>query len=277
LYCDNIPEISKSFWTDRPNRRKYFDQLGNQLGINQLEDWYNARRSDLKQLGGAQLLQEHYRDSLFNALKDVYPDYPWKIWKFLDTTVPKGYWEKISNQKECLESIGHILGVRTLEDWYRVSTSAIQKLGGGGMLSYYDYSLQQGIDIIILIHRKALRAIYPHYNWIPSKFNSVPRNHWSSIANQRQYFDNLAKELGIFQPEDWYHVTKDVVARRNGSGLLRLYGDSLIKALTTVYPEYNLKLWKFAQPHQEYGDYSSMTSEQYTKSLTDKITSKVPQ
>jgi hypothetical protein len=45
--------------------------------------------------------------------------------------------------------------------------------------------------------------------------------------------------LHIEKPEDWYKVRLEEVYEYGGAGLLKSkYGDSLIKALIAVYPEY---------------------------------------
>jgi hypothetical protein len=38
--------------------------------------------------------------------------------------------------------------------------------------------------------------------------------------------------------EGWYHVTYKDIARNGGSGVMKIYGSSVMKMLKTVYPEY---------------------------------------
>jgi hypothetical protein len=59
--------------------------------------------------------------------------------------------------------------------------------GGGSMLQHYGNSLQ-----------KALRAIYPDYIWDTFKFRTLKYGHWNKMDNQREFMDNLAKQLSIF-------------------------------------------------------------------------------
>lgn len=54
-----------------------------------------------------------YGHSHIQALKAIYPEYPWRAWKFLQVSkplifnvkVPKGFWEKEENIKEVLETL----------------------------------------------------------------------------------------------------------------------------------------------------------------------------
>ena len=53
-------------------------------------------------------------------------------------------------------------------------------------MSYYDGSLYQ-----------LLVAQYPTYDWLPWKFERVPRGYWSDISNQRKYMEWVSKELKV--------------------------------------------------------------------------------
>lgn len=91
----------------------------------------------------------------------------------------------------------------------------------------------------------------------------VPRNYWKDHGNHKQFFDHLAKQLGIQQHKDWYNVennTNTLVKTYGGGGLLKRYKGSnilfiindqgsLYYALKTVYPEYNWIPWKFRGHH----------------------------
>jgi hypothetical protein len=51
-------------------------------------------------------------------------------------------------------------------------------------------------------------SVYPEIQWDSSKFKtSVPRNSWKSVDNQRLFFNNLAKELGLKKMDHWYDVS----------------------------------------------------------------------
>lgn len=55
----------------------------------------------------------HYHRSLPDALKAVYPEYPWEMHRFAESGhFHSGYWSNITNQREYLEQIGNNLGIQ---------------------------------------------------------------------------------------------------------------------------------------------------------------------
>jgi len=76
--------------------------------------------------------------------------------------------------------------------------------------------------------------------------------HWNSINNQRVALENMAKNLKIEHMSDWYKVKiKDVEAERGGSSILKKYGNSLRRALQTVYPEFGWEEKRFLGASQQ--------------------------
>jgi len=68
----------------------------------------------------------------------------------------------------------------------------------------------------------------------------------SNTANHRQLFINLAKRLGVRTYEDWYYINiLDVKDAEIRSLLMTHYDNSLIRALISVYPEFDWKIYKF--------------------------------
>jgi hypothetical protein len=84
---------------------------------------------------------------------------------------------------------------------------------------------------------KTLAKVYPEFQWQPWKFPVVSGRIWDSLDTQRDYFDWLGEQLGIRTHEEWYKVTLDDCRRYKGNSLLSLYQNSVIKALSHVYPE----------------------------------------
>lgn len=73
--------------------RKYFDLLGEKLGIQKLDDWYQishleaievsfiySRCSHVKHGAGLYLVE--FENSLIKSLMSIYPEHHWKPWKF---------------------------------------------------------------------------------------------------------------------------------------------------------------------------------------------------
>jgi hypothetical protein len=70
-----------------------------------------------------------------------------------------------------------------------------------------------------------LRSVYPEHNevWKDWERKVIPTN-WKDIKNQRKFFDQLALELGIQNPEDWNFVHSKDIAKAGGSFVYRYYG-----------------------------------------------------
>src|SRR5690606_28144618 len=73
----------------------------------------------------------------------------------------------------------------------------------------------------------------------------LPNRFWHDQSNHRQYFDWLAERLEICDIKDWYGITWKDVAKQNGASVLNVYKGSLVRALTSVYPNSEWEVWTF--------------------------------
>lgn len=64
-----------------------------------------------------------------------------------------------------------------------------------------------------------------------------PKGHWLSAENRREFLDQVAREFGVEQVEDWKKVTQRQVIAKGGSGLVSRYKGSLLAALRDTYPK----------------------------------------
>ena len=111
--------------------RQLFDKLGEQLGYTSMEDWYDVNADKIRKNGGAEILLRFYRHSPSTALKTIYPDHDWMIWRF--NTVPKSYWKNNASknsieQKRMIDWLGDKLGIHSVEDWLSVSYGKVRIL-----------------------------------------------------------------------------------------------------------------------------------------------------
>jgi hypothetical protein len=88
--------------------------------------------------------------------------------------------------------------------------------------NYIPYLIEYYVFTVI-----ALQSLYPEnatkFKYTPYK----PIGYWNDIQNQRSFFDQLAIKLNIQKPEDWYHVTTQLVVDEGGSFVTTLYKGSL--------------------------------------------------
>lgn len=108
--------ISRGYWNDINNQRKYLDWLGNfasynfsqasgrTLGLQSKEHWYLVTNKDFIKHGGGALLRIQYEGSIYKLLSTVYSEVEWIPWKF--SHVPRGFWNDINNQRKYLDWLG---------------------------------------------------------------------------------------------------------------------------------------------------------------------------
>lgn len=209
--------------------RHKFDLLGKDLGIRSKEDWYQITH---KQICGkfARALLLNF-DSLPAALKRVYPEHEWTERSF---RASHGYWSVPKNQKECLDWIGTKLGIRELDDWYKVKSRDVMRHGGSSLLFHFGNSMCS-----------MMSGVHPEVVWLPWRFSHVPRGYWESLENRRECLEWLGRRLGVKGMEDWYKFGHAEVVRCGGGGLLRHFGYCLGDVLSSVYPSHEWQPWKF--------------------------------
>jgi hypothetical protein len=127
-------------------------------------------RSEILASGGNHFIKQHYRNSFINALRAVYPNHAWKVWKFR-AKLPQGFWKDAENQKEFFKDLEKELGIVNLSGWYDINPQDLEKFGANSLLSnQFKGKLAN-----------ALQVLYPEHKWEHWKFSIVPRGHWKTI------------------------------------------------------------------------------------------------
>jgi hypothetical protein len=97
---------------------------------------------------------------------------------------------------------------------------------------------------------KMLTTLFPEFEFKIWKFRQAPHGYWKVEKNQRDFMEDISKELNIQVPEGWYNVSARDIARHGGYGLLNLYNNSHIQLIQNVYKEHNFSVWRFSViPH----------------------------
>jgi hypothetical protein len=214
--------VPKGYWQNKENQRKLFNNIAEKLNIRTQEDWYSISRRQLTQYGGETLLRLYYNNSLYSALKSIYPMYSWS--RLMCINVPHNFWTKKSNRREYFDWISQQLGIEKQEDWYNYSGTYIRSLFKAGPLNG-DYSTSL---------TKSLQETYPEFTWFEWKFNRIPIHFWDDEENQKKCFELVANELNINSLTEWMDITKREVIRAGGKSLLLFHG-SLWNALIALY------------------------------------------
>jgi hypothetical protein len=157
------------------------------------------------------------------------------------TRAENGFWKVESNHKKYIDWLANKLGIKELDDWYKVGFTDIRDNGGASILSYYGNS----------VHR-LVSAIMPHKQWLPWKFSQVADGYWKSLAHQRQFADWIADSLNMESYEGWYMCTHETIEKAGGAKLLHLYKNSVVKMVEELYPEFSWDTWEFKFVPQNY-------------------------
>lgn len=115
------------------NQQSFLESLGPTFNIHQLSDWYSVTHADIIQHGGIAFLSK-YCNSFSAALKTIYPSFPWK--NFLFKILPRNFWKDSRNHKEYLEWFAEQEGIKTMEDWYKISSGIFKKRKGACLIKY---------------------------------------------------------------------------------------------------------------------------------------------
>jgi hypothetical protein len=146
-----------------------------------------------------------------------------------------GFWNDVTHHTIYMVWLGKVLDYDTIEDWYKITRKQIVKYGGGGLLSGHYYNSTP----------KLINAIFPDYEWVPWKFQSVSKGFWKDIANHTRFVVWLGKELGHNTMDDWYKITAQQIIDNRGGGILANYYHSSPSCLVmAAFPDYE---WV---PHQ---------------------------
>jgi hypothetical protein len=230
-------QVSQHFWKNIENHKLYANWLGEILGYEKLEDWYNISTEKICQNNGGGLLTRHYDGSPYKFLQSVLPYYKWLGWKFIIT--PYHFWN-IETEKLYTIWLGEKLGYKNIDDWYNITRDLlINNFGGGYILKKYNGSPS-----------KFVMSVFSEYDWLEWKFLVTQFHFWENVQNQIKYTNWLGKILGYETLEDWYNLRVELFKLNYGYTLIiNYYNGSPYKFLKSLFPEYEWIKSKFPKKY----------------------------
>lgn len=217
--------IRKNVQDKTTARRKILQHVAKELKMDRMEDWYAVTRSQIRERGGGRLLRQY--SSIADMVASIFTEHHWDLHKF---TKRKGVWSTLRSQRDGVRLFAKELNTNKIEDWYAVKRSQIRKLGGRGLLRKYGSPFK----MVTTVLTNADKTIV-----------GVPKRDWSSIQEQQQTMDHLAKELKITNMDDWYKVTAAQICEKGARGLLRKYLSSPAKMVTSTLTNHHWDLDRF--------------------------------
>jgi hypothetical protein len=156
-------------------------------------------------------------------------------------------------QKQYFDWIGRQFGVEKPEDWYKISSSSVNK---------------HPLAVPILRQYKgfanALQALYPEVKWNFHQHKRLSPRYWSSKQNQKEYFQILEEKFNIQKPEDWSRIPSSTLKKdpHAASIINNYYSGSLHDTLVALYPHTNWDSIQFSKikraqclNHRQYFDW----------------------
>jgi hypothetical protein len=116
------------------NQLLYMEYISQELNIEEPDAWNSITKAKLCKVGASMIL-ERYGDFISKMLCSLYPEYPWKVWLFLDGRVPQGFWDAIENQRHYLDWLGKQLNIHSNDDWYPIKREQVLSYGGASLLT----------------------------------------------------------------------------------------------------------------------------------------------
>lgn len=245
--------------------------LATEMRFASSDEWYSVSSSTIRAKGGGALLN-CYDNSLYKALKTIYPEKVWLPFKFLNC--PNGYWESTENRKASnfLNRFYFKTDKRLEFSWMGRSTNRRYRLRRMvSRDSERSYGIPHSRDVTISQEFFGNRdnntfpgtSMGPHQileiSEISLEFNRQPKVSFISwmvmfchssffpphVINflRRKYLEALAEKRGIHGPEGWYNIRASDLKNEIGlRSLLAHYSGSLFLALRVRRPIFLLGL-----------------------------------
>lgn len=235
-YDERVPD---GFWNDVENHRRYLTWLGRKLNFKKLDDWYRVRSRDFEKNRGFSVLNR-YQDRPSQLLAALFPNHPWKPWKFVVT--PRGFWRRAENRKKYVSWLARELSVKKPSDWYQFTYRDFAERYGLGLLGVFK-------DDLLPI----LQEHYPRFHWQPWRFRERRMGgFWRLRKNRVTYMKWLGKELKFKTLDDWYSISHRDFAENCGGRLLKRYRNSPTAIVVDCFPQRKWLMWKFANAPNDF-------------------------
>ena len=149
----------------------------------------------------------------------------------------KSYWKNIENQREYMRDLIKRLKIEDINELVHVEKSIFYTYkGGASILSAYNG------DLLL-----TLRSIFPHYPFDPSDHppqkinninNDLPHSGFSIIESQREFMEDLMKEVGVKSLGNLLYIQSREIIIRGGRKILKYHNNRRISMLSSLFPNY---------------------------------------
>ena len=241
-------------------QQEFMEELFYKLSFARMEEWLSLSSNKFIQHGGKRLVITQYKRDMKTLLSSIYPNYCWEFDNRKQTSPPLS---SLNNQQKRMEELFVKLKLQRMEDWVKVKRRTFNKSGGKQLLLLYNRNFQT-----------LLLSLYPNYPWhyhcnllssnlpslspnppsnlpslspnppsnLPSlSFNLVPKEHFQSIENQREFMHQLFVKYSLKTIDDWISFSRHKIIQNGGRSLLNYYKGDFSLLLQCIYPNYPME------------------------------------
>eukprot|EP00026_Physarum_polycephalum_P003118 Phypoly_transcript_03127.p1 GENE.Phypoly_transcript_03127~~Phypoly_transcript_03127.p1 ORF type:complete len:674 (+),score=87.16 Phypoly_transcript_03127:242-2263(+) len=231
----SVDSFPQSIWDKVENRRKFFENYAKDNGFDPQDaySWYIQPREKILSYKGAPNVLRRHNKNIRRALIDLFPNIGLDKPHFWDKAHEAVDWHEPKRRREFFENFAkkNHFNPFQAENWYPLLNSV---------------SAEKGANHVVHFHRKsvgqALLDLFPDIGLDKSKLTDLPSDFgsWHTVESRRQFLENYARSQGFDpqNPEPWYSQNKlKILSIKGGSTVLGYHGDSLLRALTDLFPK----------------------------------------
>lgn len=271
--------IKTATWGNIESRRHFFERYAkeNNFDPQNTTAWYSQSRSKILSTKGALGVVSHHKNSVVQALLDLFPNIGLDKPKFYVPVTPTQLspsakrLQKIQQSKIAVQIPTDKMKPKRAEGkkeflavapghWQEASNRRRymewlgKELGYSNWEDWYQiesnsFHSHHGTGLLFhSFHNSPSFAVvnsFPEHKWERFKFRVVPHGYWDEKKNQRGYLEWLSDQMGYKNWEDWYKIDNTSFVSNYGAGFLKKYRNSPRVAVTTVYSEHPWVISKF--------------------------------
>lgn len=140
------------------------------------------------------------------------------------------------------------LGIKTLDDWYKVSIKDISKVGGVTLINEYGSTFEMLIrmypgsenspkhSLNIRAHLVAMEIPATSKRLLQFTRKSDKQTNKTKLKIQRKFMEWMCKERKMQSYADWYQESANSVVKLGGERIMKFYNFSLPDALMSLFP-----------------------------------------
>jgi len=235
-----ISEFPHKYWLNANHRKKWFLDFARLRNFDSLvpSNWYTIVEKDILAANNGTKILQYYKGNFIEALLELFPNIGLRMSEFNEA--PCSYSAHNEADRKFFENFAREQNFDPLlpENWYSVPSSKIlNSMGAKEILLHYKKS-----------KIKALIDVFPEIGLQKTKFINVPRHHWNSDSNRKQFFIDFAHAQGFdpLVPTNWYSLKPNMVLESKSTSLVNTYyNGSFAEALIHLFPDLNLEKSKF--------------------------------